>query len=141
MKSMKNWRLWGAATAVALAAGGWLWQSNSAAQAPALNAPAQAPVVNTPAEVKAKSHANELSEAFRTASDAILPSVVTIETTQVRKIKGNANPRLKGGENPFKGTPFENFFDEEQLRQFGNQMERQQPRSSGAGSGVIIDAT
>ena len=56
-------------------------------------------------------HAQELSEAFNNAADIAMPSVVTI------KSKVKAHPVTKGrgttprGENPFKGTPFEDFFN------------------------------
>lgn len=129
MSSTRSWRFWGWAALPVLALGGWFWQSHTVAQVP-----------NTTQEKQAQHHANELSMAFRAASEAILPTVVTIETsTKAKTVKGNANPKFRGGENPFKGTPFEDFFNEDQMRQFGNQM--QQPRSSGAGSGVIIDSS
>jgi len=127
-------RWWGTAVVLTFAGGGWFWQSQLAAQAPA----ADPATVKSPAAVEARSHARELSHAFRAASEAILPAVVTIETSSKAKaVRGTG--RMPGDENPFKGTPFENYFNEDQLRQFGNQMERPSPRSSGAGSGVIID--
>lgn len=134
---------------LAVASGGLLWkETHSAAQGPAI-------VPNTPANTEAKSHANELSHAFRTAANTILPTVVTIETsTRAKVVKsdgrkpnmGPMNPRGgAGGENPFKGTPFEEFFNQHGMEGFrggegGGGMQRS-PRSDGAGSGVIIDTS
>ncbi len=87
-------------------------------------------------------HAQELSEAFNNAADIALPSVVTIRS----KIK--AHPVAKGrgttprGENPFKGTPFEDFFNDRNFegRGFGDLSPDRMPRQ-GMGSGVIIDSS
>ncbi len=80
--------------------------------------------------------ARGLSHAFRAASEAIVPAVVTIET----RSKPRAAPERKGGKpqaNPFKGTPFEDFFNDNdpRLREFGGS----RPRREGTGSGVIVD--
>ncbi len=82
-------------------------------------------------------HAQALSEAFNNAADIAMPSVVTIRS----KVK--AHPVTKGrgpaarGENPFKGTPFEDFFNGRNPEDFApNQTPRQ-----GMGSGVIIDSS
>ena len=79
-------------------------------------------------------HAKALSLAFRKAAENAMPSVVTVRT------KTKAPTLTSGGgaaaENPFKGTPFEQFFDEETRERFLDQMPRQQ---AGVGSGVIID--
>jgi len=134
-----------------LAAAAWSYQgSHSAAQAPGANpaAPATATVPPTPPDPQAKHHANELSRAFRSAASAIVPTVVTIETaTKPRAVQrgqnapgGRLNPRLRNGQNPFEGTPFEQYFNQEQMEQFGRQFQQQQqPRQEGTGSGVIID--
>ena len=51
-------------------------------------------------------HAKSLSQAFRRAAEIATPSVVTIRvTTKVQPVRGPE------GKNPFKGTPFEDFFD------------------------------
>jgi serine protease Do len=135
----------------ALATAVWSYQgSHSAAQAPGANpaAPATATVPVTPPDPAAKHHANELSRAFRSAASAIVPTVVTIETTNKPRViqrqgqgQGRQNPRLRG-RNPFEGTPFEQFFNEEQMEQFNRQFgqQQQQPRSEGTGSGVIVDS-
>lgn len=87
-----------------------------------------------------REHARALSQAFRAAADAVLPTVVTIETRSKPRV---ANPRGRNvprGQNPFKGTPFEDFFNDEDSpfggMPFGGGA---QPRSEGTGSGVIID--
>jgi len=101
-----------------------------------------------------KQHAFGLSQAFRQAANDIVPAVVTIEvTTKPKPVEMNPNPRGQGrvmpfgeGENPFKGTPFEDFFKEGAPQGFqfhgnrGGEHSRQfTPRREGTGSGVIID--
>lgn len=88
---------------------------------------------------EASAHAKGLSKAFRQAAEIAVPTVVTIETKSRPKIAR----RFRDGENPFKGTPFEDFFNENdsiapRMRPFmdpGNM-----PRTEGMGSGVIIDS-
>ncbi|MCL6504815.1 MAG: Do family serine endopeptidase [Pirellulales bacterium] len=79
--------------------------------------------------------ARGLSLAFRKAAHTILPSVVTIETeVKAREVDADEMP-----ENPFKGTPFEDFFND---RDFPfRRLPRQIPRQEGMGSGVVIDAS
>lgn len=77
-------------------------------------------------------HAKALSKAFRHAAEMTMPSVVTIRTTT--KVVATRGKGKRSGENPFKGTPFEDFFSDDMERFGGN------PRpQSGVGSGVIID--
>ena len=84
----------------------------------------------------AVNQAEALSRAFRNAADAVVPTVV--------KIKSRVNPRRltrPGGpmrENPFRGTPFEDFFDPD--GGFGGSLDQYIPRREGTGSGVIIDS-
>jgi serine protease Do len=82
-------------------------------------------------------HAQELSEAFNNAADVAMPSVVTVysktKAHPVAKSRGARPP----GENPFKGTPFEDFFNG---RNFDGMTPDQMPRK-GMGSGVIIDSS
>jgi serine protease Do len=154
--SMPRRSVWiGSLGLAALAVAAWSYQGqHSAAQNPGGTtvapgahpaAPAVATVPPTPPDPQAKHHANELSKAFRSAASAIVPTVVTIETTTKPKAverqgQGNRlNPRFRGGRNPFEGTPFEQFFNEDQLEQFGRQFEQRQPQREGTGSGVIID--
>ena len=78
-----------------------------------------------------RDQAKVLSEAFHNAAKAVLPTVVTIETrNRPQKVSG-ARP-MPRGDNPFKGTPFEDFFGDDGQR--GGT-----PRKEGTGSGVIID--
>lgn len=90
-------------------------------------------------------HANALSRAFRNAAESATPSVVVVRSeTKAKKVSADRRPKQpeQNGENPFKGTPFENFFKDgvpegfDFQQQEGGQM---QPRS-GVGSGVIVDA-
>jgi serine protease Do len=95
-----------------------------------------------------KQAATNLSEMFRHAAEETVPAVVTIE------VRTKAHPlakRERGGntpkgaeENPFKGTPFEDFFKDNSP--FGNNFQfhgdgdrRYSQPHEGMGSGVIID--
>jgi serine protease Do len=80
-------------------------------------------------------HAESLSAAFRSAAHAVLPTVVRINAT----IKERRIQRRNGvQDNPFRGTPFEDFFNDPRLN--GPFEERIPPRE-GTGSGVIIDSS
>ncbi len=72
---------------------------------------------DSPADRAAVAQAKNMSRAFRSAARKVLPTVVKIRTST----------RAEGGENPFRGTPFEGLFNDRQ---------RLIP---GLGSGVIID--
>ncbi|HEX4128700.1 MAG TPA: Do family serine endopeptidase [Pirellulales bacterium] len=130
-----------AAVAIAALVGGAAIVAPHAIPAPL--AWAQAPTDNTrmtgPANVE---QANGLSNAFRQAANTILPTVVTIETHIKPRAARNENPKRVPRENPFKGTPFEDFFNDENSP-FGpnfNGGDHATPRrSAGTGSGVIID--
>ena len=95
----------------------------------------------TAATAEAMMHANSLSKAFRHAAEHATPSVVVVRSeTKARKAPEGAK-RGRGGENPFKGTPFEDFFRDGlpegfEFRGPGGGM----PPRSGVGSGVIVDA-
>jgi serine protease Do len=106
----------------------------------------------TPSELRRDpvvGHANELSKAFREAAAVATPSVVTIRSHQnAKKVSGTQGQtpfRFRGGtngENPFKGTPFENMVP--QMPGFGGEdgdegYSFQTPPRNGIGSGVIID--
>jgi serine protease Do len=93
-------------------------------------------VVDPPAtDPVAMNHAESLSDAFRSAANSVLPTVVKIKSTvkERRVINRGAAPE----ENPFRGTPFEDFFGDDLRRQFEGRM----PRREGMGSGVIIDGS
>ena len=95
-----------------------------------------------PAEAMA--HANALSRAFRYAAERATPSVVVVrsEMQPKRQAPGRARER-RNQENPFKGTPFEDFFRDgvPEGFEFGPGMPSPDGRGrSGVGSGVIVDA-
>ncbi len=85
--------------------------------------------------------ARSLSRAFRRVSERAIPTVVKISThtaARVERRRGTGGGGAGGGENPFKGTPFEEMFRDDpggMFREF-----RSLPQE-GLGSGVIIDAS
>lgn len=85
----------------------------------------------------ARRHAEELSRAFSNAAKIAMPSVVTVSSRMKAHpgSKSDSNP-FKGRENPFKGTPFEDFFGRRGLQDL---IPPSTPRREGTGSGVIID--
>jgi serine protease Do len=90
-------------------------------------------------------YAKSLSKAFRDASNQVLPAVVDVtnmpKTTKVQRPK-EMPEGMPRGRNPFKGTPFEDMFEDEGMGPFFREMPRMprgMPRGPGAGSGVIID--
>lgn len=89
-------------------------------------------------------HAKGLSLAFRRAAELATPSVVKIEShtkaRTARSSRGKANGEVPfRGENPFKGTPFEDMFPE--FGEFGGEGFRGRvPERNGVGAGVIIDS-
>jgi serine protease Do len=93
-------------------------------------------------------HAKALSSAFRMAAKEVIPSVVTIQKTYTPERKTARRSRTDR-ESPesrvpeqFRGTPFEDFFNDDRFRGFGFDFDEfpQMPREqSGMGSGVIID--
>lgn len=74
-------------------------------------------------------HAKALSRAFRKAAEATVPTVVKI-TTQTKSQGTRSRPRR----NPFRGTPFEEFFNDDMQKRLD-----EMPSREGVGSGVIID--
>ncbi|MGH7140547.1 MAG: Do family serine endopeptidase, partial [Pirellulales bacterium] len=102
----------------------------------------------SPASAEARHQANTLSTAFRKAAEMAVPTVVTIETRtkpqfardpRGNKDKGDQDPFR--GQNPFKGTPFEDFFGDnsEMFRRFGEGGRAFSMPRQGLGSGVIVD--
>lgn len=85
--------------------------------------------------------AQQLSEAFRAAARRVLPSVVTIESrAQIGHTGAADDSRPFGGQNPFEGTPFEDFFKNSPFDGQSELGEGDQGREIvGMGSGVIID--
>ena len=99
------------------------------------------------ATAEALSHATALSKAFRHAAEHATPSVVVVRSeTKARKAPPRGDRRGGGGgggENPFKGTPFEEFFRDGLPEGFdfhGGPGGGGMPPRSGVGSGVIVDA-
>ena len=124
-------------------------QRESAKQEALPGAPAGKPAAPLSAgEKQAVSHAMTLSEAFRAASDRVLPAVVSIQhTTEPKMVKREVRPNLKGrsGSLPkeFQNDPLlRRFFGEDGFGGFPGMDDlpdmRSMPQSS-SGSGVIID--
>src|SRR5690606_30986091 len=89
-------------------------------------------------------HASSLSKAFREAAAVATPSVVTIKSHAAAK-KVSSQPGMRqmpnspfGGQNPFKGTPFENMIPE--MPEGFEGVPHSTPPRNGVGSGVIIDS-
>ena len=105
------------------------------------------------ATAEAMVHATSLSKAFRHAAQKATPSVVVVRSESKpmktakrapprgERDKPQGEPRAGAGENPFKGTPFENFFRDgvPEGFEFHGQNGPQMPSRSGIGSGVIVD--
>ena len=88
-------------------------------------------------ESEAVDQARSLSLSFRAAAEKVKPTVVKIITsTKPRSVR--SRPGTSPDDNPFRGTPFEEFFDEEQARSFRFE-QPPIPRRDGVGSGVILD--
>jgi serine protease Do len=89
---------------------------------------------------EAHHYAKELSLAFREAAQATIPTVVTITSVSKAHAITEKSSEVPGhGENPFKGTPFEDFFKDFQGNAPGGAFRRFVPKHGGMGSGVIID--
>jgi serine protease Do len=105
----------------------------SAVPVPQPDLPASGPAAAQ--ERTAREHAANLSEIFRAAAERIVPTVVSIETHSRAATRERSERSAE--ENPFRGSPFEEFFK--------NYPFHRQPRSEGRhsteglGSGVIID--
>lgn len=109
----------------ALSWGGMTWQRSTTAQE------------KTAIDDGAVDQARSMSRAFRKAANVALPTVVTIETSSKGRVVEGAD-----GENPFKGTPFEDFFKDQvpgRKFQMPNRGRMTVPKREGMGSGVIID--
>jgi len=121
-------RLWLALVASGvIGIGSTAWLGQSAAE--------DAPVPATAQNKEAQSHAKSLSRAFRAAAEASMPSVVTV-TSQTKAQQVSGNLKVPQGENPFKGTPFEDYFKDQVPRGFG---QHGPGNRTGMGAGVIID--
>jgi len=106
---------------------------------PAVAEPTAAPATRTDDPVH---HATALSRAFRDAAETATPSVVLVRSASRPRrapARGQRGPR---GENPFRGTPFEDMFPDglPEGFEFNSPEGGRMPRRSGVGSGVIVDA-
>lgn len=119
-----------AAAIVAIAAGGTaiMWRQLAAGEA-------------VPPNSEAKQHAEGLSTAFRAAAKEVIPSVVTIRTmtTPHRTERGAERGNRPRVPDQFKGTPFEDFFEDERFGDMFGDAPFSPREQSGMGSGVIID--
>lgn len=90
-----------------------------------------------PASKEAASHAKALSQAFRSAAEEVMPTVVKIKThTDVRPVARQQLPSIPRGEaSPFQGMPFEDLFRGD----LGRQFRQHTPSRDGVGSGVIVN--
>ena len=86
-------------------------------------------------DTQAIEQAKSLSRAFRSAAKQVLPTVVKVRTTTKPRQSG----RGSRSENPFKGTPFEDFFGDDLPGSPWYGMPNV-PRP-GLGSGVIVDSS
>jgi serine protease Do len=87
-------------------------------------------------------HATALSNAFRRAAEVATPAVVVVRSESKPKKAPARGQQRRGGENPFKGTPFEDMFPDGLPEGFEFNVPEggRTPGRSGVGSGVIIDA-
>ncbi|NQT11757.1 MAG: Do family serine endopeptidase [Planctomycetes bacterium] len=87
------------------------------------------------ADIQAVEQAKGLSRAFRSAAKQVLPTVVEVRTVVKPRPAGDSPTR----ENPFRGSPLEDFFgDQGPNFRFHGMPDAPRP---GLGSGVIIDAS
>lgn len=90
-------------------------------------------------ESASKSHANSLSQAFRDASAAVMPSVVTIKSLPGDVVKTNGtDPADQQLPDELKNNPFFRRFFEGMPE--GSLRSPQRRGRGGAGSGVIVDS-
>ncbi|NUQ62402.1 MAG: Do family serine endopeptidase [Pirellulales bacterium] len=106
------------------------WSILLAIAAAAASAPSRADE-----DAAAIQQAKSLSRAFRAAAKTVLPTVVEVKTTTGARVARQAAPRSEQNENPFRGTPFEDLFEDGGPR-FHGVPDVPEP---GLGSGVIID--
>jgi len=87
-------------------------------------------------ESESVSQARSLSVSFRAAAEKIKPTVLKI-ITSTKPPSVRSRPGTSPDNNPFIGTPFEEFFGEDQSRSF--RLQRPLVPRDGVGSGVILD--
>ncbi len=150
----KRW-IWGSAALALVASVGWAATDGNAPSGAADAKPQKlAPMTQVSPDVQqAIESANHLSTAFRTVANRLLPTVVSIENRPSmawQQQSGQLTPSQHvlpegfDGENPFKGTPFEDMFRGKNFHMLppdgeqGPGSRRGRQPSGGIGSGVII---
>ncbi len=103
------------------------WQQSNASPAPTIAADVK-PALPPPSPTQL-SEARSLGRTFAQVASQLSPSVVRISVAKT--LKGN----MRGGRNPFGGTPFEHFFGPDGDGDGGMPGQKQR----GMGSGVVID--
>ena len=83
--------------------------------------------------------AEQLSAAFRHASEVAMPSTVTIRSKARPHAIARKGENRPGRANPFKGTPLEGMFPDGMPEGADNFGPRQIPGHEGMGTGVIVD--
>ncbi|MFM8634914.1 MAG: trypsin-like peptidase domain-containing protein, partial [Planctomycetia bacterium] len=85
---------------------------------------------------------NALSKAFRQAAEKATPSVVVVRSEVKPQPAAQGRGQQRGGENPVKGTPFDDVFRDglPEGFEFGPGGPGRGAPRSGVGSGVIVDA-
>ncbi|MCA9132645.1 MAG: Do family serine endopeptidase [Planctomycetales bacterium] len=137
--NFKKRMAWAAASLALLASVGW---AATEVERPAA-ATHLAPLTQMSPEVEqAIESANNLSTAFRTVANRLLPAVVAIENRPaIAQYDGfQAQPSQGGipGGNPFEGTPFEDLFRGRDFRMQPPGGMGRTPSVGGIGSGVVI---
>jgi serine protease Do len=122
------------------AAGAWsamhlklAWGPAAQAAPPTVTAEAKAAL--PPPSAQQVSEARSMSRTFSQVASQLSPSVVRISVTKTQKM---GNVRGMRGGNPFRGTPFERFFGDQDGGDDGDQP-MPGPKERGTGSGVVID--
>lgn len=90
-------------------------------------------VVRSDDDADAIRQARGLSRAFRAAAKAVVPTVVEVRT--------ETKVPARGGRNPFRGTPFEEFFEDHPDLRWRLLPDMPSRPAIGLGSGVIINAS
>ena len=92
---------------------------------------------------EARSQAIALSDAFRNAAEQIMPATVKITSSTKPRVVERRQDGDTGQteENPFEGTPFEDFFKGMPGRGGNFQFKQQIPSRQGLGSGILIDSS
>ncbi|MDZ4821466.1 MAG: Do family serine endopeptidase [Planctomycetota bacterium] len=142
MTRFSSCKLWGFASAAVIGGaatfGTALWQQNVTGQESS-EGPKTTSTIPDRIAKPAVENAKSLSLAFRHAAESATPSVVKISShTNMKPAKLDRSGGPGMGENPFKGTPFEDMFRGGMPEGMG---QGRVPQRDGIGSGVIIDSS